>query len=85
MKNKFNTYRILSAALTLMFFYACKETSEIDLQKNRPYTHHTPTSHHEVAKEVLETSKSWIKSFNEKNFKAIADAYDQNAILRQGQ
>lgn len=45
------------------------------------YQEHSPIKHHEVALEVLQASKDWIKEFNRGNDEAAVKGYEKNAVM----
>lgn len=61
--------------------YSPREKCQTD-KSNQSYSNHSPTSHQEVALEVLSASKQWIEHFNNGNAKQCASKYLNNAVLR---
>ncbi len=75
--------KVLLAGLILVSSIACtqeKKTTEKKIVK-QSYQEHSPIKHHEVALEVLQASKNWIKEFNKGNAEAAVRGYEKNAVM----
>ncbi|KZS42930.1 hypothetical protein AWE51_16390 [Aquimarina aggregata] len=74
---------VITVAVLMTNLISCGQQS--DTEKNQikqSFVAHTPTSHHEVALEVLNASKNWIMNFNSGNAAACIKGYDTKAIMR---
>lgn len=71
---------ILGILLNLM---ACQSNLRVEEKalNVQAYQEHSPTAHHQIALEVLKTSKAWIKAFNKGNIKDCVEGYANDAIL----
>ncbi|WP_420571246.1 hypothetical protein [Kordia sp.] len=69
------------ALIITLSFTACSGQTNSEKEPIQAYIQHAPTTHHEVALEVLKASKEWILQFNTGNAKACVDRYDKNAVM----
>lgn len=70
------------ALLVTIGFVSCKEKSKTEpIEVKQSFVEHSPTKHHEIALEVLDASKKWIKEFNKGNAEACVKGYDENAVM----
>jgi len=77
-----NIIKISILILVSSLFVACntKEEQTVEAKEQR-YNRENPLEHHEIALEVLEASKAWIKAFNQGDAKTCVEGYAEDAVM----
>lgn len=77
-----NSRKGISMFLIVIGFISCKQEAVVEKpQITQSFIEHSPTSHHNIALDVLNASKDWISNFNQGNAIACVQGYDTTAIM----